>query len=559
MAQDLLAEALRYASYGWKIVPLHDISSGHCSCNKGEDCPSPGKHPRVKDWPNLASNAEDQIIQWWEKWPSANIGVRLGEQSNLIDIEADDEEAERTFFELFDGNPPITPTYKSRRGKHRLFKWKGNLPGGTRGVFKIGNLEFRTGNSNKGMQSVLPPSVHGKTKQVYTWLVHPCDCEIAELPQKVIIRAYNNPEPAVSSGTFSNTNGNGKSQASARMSLYDTAGVGEGNRDNVIYAQACSIWRDQFIIHGEGAFDDERIQAKVYTELSVWNTAKCKPPLDKDVILQKSDGAKQFIRSTSDQYRTKDEHSALVSLGLEWRDGEWWPGRWRAETIDSDPRMVRLFTPALAEIARCDNARKPYVEMTSTDFQKHDYLNDVMLDATGDLILEKYPGFFKDIWNGTPPRKNEPPTVGLRSKLMLDAAKLNASEETKREYVIAERLQSVLATSNQLSEEGEADVYGRPCRDMDGNYWFKFNKVWEPLYKTDDKVGRSELSDLLIGILGVTKKRIVVGGRRVRLMFLGADKYKRLDNYLLEGRRTAGATGDDEEDEGPSTIPLAIG
>ncbi len=52
MAENL-ANALRYAEHGWRVLPVHttipeedDATRLVCSCGR-EDCPSPGKHPRV--------------------------------------------------------------------------------------------------------------------------------------------------------------------------------------------------------------------------------------------------------------------------------------------------------------------------------------------------------------------------------------------------------------------------------------------------------------------------------------------------------------------------------
>jgi hypothetical protein len=40
-----LEAALRYAALGWHILPIHPAAGGLCSCGRGADCTSPGKHP----------------------------------------------------------------------------------------------------------------------------------------------------------------------------------------------------------------------------------------------------------------------------------------------------------------------------------------------------------------------------------------------------------------------------------------------------------------------------------------------------------------------------------
>ena len=54
-AGDLLAAALDYARRGWRVLPLHDVTAGVCSCRDGEACRTPGKHPRLAKWQHVAS------------------------------------------------------------------------------------------------------------------------------------------------------------------------------------------------------------------------------------------------------------------------------------------------------------------------------------------------------------------------------------------------------------------------------------------------------------------------------------------------------------------------
>jgi len=75
----MLDAALAHATAGRRVHPCYeplyvDGEFVRCSCGMA-NCASEGKHPRVLDWPNLATTDEAQIRAWWAKWPNANIGM----------------------------------------------------------------------------------------------------------------------------------------------------------------------------------------------------------------------------------------------------------------------------------------------------------------------------------------------------------------------------------------------------------------------------------------------------------------------------------------------------
>jgi hypothetical protein len=72
---DALDMALRYASAGFRVLPLHRAEHGECSC--GTPCKTPGKHPRTLHGANDATTDETTIRAWWQRWPDANVGMAL--------------------------------------------------------------------------------------------------------------------------------------------------------------------------------------------------------------------------------------------------------------------------------------------------------------------------------------------------------------------------------------------------------------------------------------------------------------------------------------------------
>ena len=87
----MVRAALDYARKGWRVLPLHGINEGgFCTCNQGASCGSPGKHPLVGDWRNVATTDEKAIAAWFDRWPRANLGLVTGEVFDVIDIDSDE-------------------------------------------------------------------------------------------------------------------------------------------------------------------------------------------------------------------------------------------------------------------------------------------------------------------------------------------------------------------------------------------------------------------------------------------------------------------------------------
>jgi hypothetical protein len=134
---DVQQAAKTYASLGWHVLPV-----------KGK-IPASGEGWQFKTTTDV--EAAEVLASIGD-----GIGVQLGSKSGIVDVECDSEEATKQLQDLL-GDLPMTPTFQSSRGCHYLFKWSGDWPAPNKAVFKIGAIEFRTGNS-KAAQSVFPPS-----------------------------------------------------------------------------------------------------------------------------------------------------------------------------------------------------------------------------------------------------------------------------------------------------------------------------------------------------------------------------------------------------------------
>jgi putative DNA primase/helicase len=136
---ELCAAAVGYAAHGWHVVPVRWIDQdGHCSCENGAECASPGKHPVYKDWPHVASCDREEVASWWRpepeglatNWfPFANIGIVTGRSSGIFVVDVDTynggDQTMGGYERRHSAIPETRVHYTSRGGKHFFFKHPG--------------------------------------------------------------------------------------------------------------------------------------------------------------------------------------------------------------------------------------------------------------------------------------------------------------------------------------------------------------------------------------------------------------------------------------------------
>ena len=165
-AQTKLISALRFLTWGWSIIPLcWPNDQGHCGC--GRNHAGAGKAPLTTRGVNDSSDQFDAVMQWWARWPLANIGIDLG-KSGLFVIGPDSVEWEDRFQQQ---GLPETLTAKSGGGEgHYHYYYRKPVDTPQTRLNRSNEYDIQT----QGYM-VAPPSLH-QSGNHYAWL----DPEMAE-------------------------------------------------------------------------------------------------------------------------------------------------------------------------------------------------------------------------------------------------------------------------------------------------------------------------------------------------------------------------------------------
>lgn len=120
-----------------------------------------GKEPVGKDW-GLAQPTLEGIREKLQEFPGRGLGLRLGPESGILDVEEDGPEGADSLRKLFGGRIPETVSWTSSRGTHRIFHRLDAFDVIGKAVFKLPeypDLEFRIGRAGSQTQSACPPTM----------------------------------------------------------------------------------------------------------------------------------------------------------------------------------------------------------------------------------------------------------------------------------------------------------------------------------------------------------------------------------------------------------------
>lgn len=493
----MLEHAMRYAALGWKIVVIHGITDdGRCTCgalHTGSES-SRGKHPMLRNWGKEATSDEDRLCELWDQNPLANVGLLLGPESGVIDVEFDGEEGRATAERLLAGI--VTPTYESGRSVHRLFKWSRELPN----VQKVlaGGLEVRIGGGDRQTQSVLPPSKHHSGAN-YRWLegLSPDECDVADVPAELLALIFNQDAPLFGGN---GTGGGGYSGTGKARVVFSDDAVKEGERNATMLAFACrfayrspdinrpqeqsDLW-DTIAAHNlrkfrppldEAELRDLHRKAIQYAMRATASgaSARAEPPRYEDVMRPETNG-RGTVTAESKDNAPPAERAGYTLHGLVYRNCEWFPGDWRLTVVHGDPVTYRLHVPAWQDLT--DDGTGD-VLLSVDEYSKPDKVARKVQARTKTVILDDRPRVWPAIWNGAITKDEEGNRIearGLKAKLMDTKLDEYPPPIAKRYVELAEYLDEQLEAA---IEETKPDPYGAPVLRPDGCIWFRWRAIW---------------------------------------------------------------------------------
>lgn len=506
----IVENAINYTNRGWNVIALHAPTDKGCTCRRGKECTSIGKHPRHNEWQLKATTDEDQVQKWFDVWPNSNVGVKLGKQSGIIDIECDTSEAERELLTLLGDDPPVVPTFRAGRGKHRLFAWSDDLPEPDKAVWWHGEsrIEFRTGNGDKGAQSVFPPSHHASGK-VYEWLVSPDEADPVTLSSDFMDRLWK------ARGGRENGDVNEEKPLAYYESLQE---VNEGNRSNA----ACSLI-GRWLRDLSDVFNETTI-GTAWVGISGWNIMN-KPPLPETELRSTFDSILRREKARRAGAAYQGVCKKYDKIGEHGPNGD---GEWKITIIESEPRKYKLFSPLWAT-----SAPEGCILIESDDILQPQGIRREALEQADEYLEDAFSKFWKGGRSGKKTDDGKDIILPCWAKRLIDNADRESSPpEAKRPAVVAWYLYNSISKARTAGDDQQPDLNGYPVRMSDGSIVFQFERIWERASMSADKVLRQELTGLLKK-LECTDARFGVEGCRKKFKRISPRSVVKLE-WLVE-------------------------
>lgn len=288
--ENYLKAALWYREKNFSVIPI-----------------KPGdKRPLIK-WEEYQKRiaTREEILQWWAKHPTANIGIVTGPVSNLAVVDIDTEEGRLAIQEYIPSDTPCPIVHTPRDGSHLYFAYPEGLEvRNNAGV--VQGCDFR----GTGGYVVAPPSRNGNGK-AYHWMD---DRNIKTTPKgvlpskyitEVLLKAFKNSlykEGVVTQG-----------QQVATMTTGDHRMFNKGTRDNDLFKVGMAmadghapVWMLQEVLEklalaANPPFPIDEVQIKIQSILS--RIGRRERNISEEV--------REFVLTTNGHFLTTDVHNGL--------------------------------------------------------------------------------------------------------------------------------------------------------------------------------------------------------------------------------------------------------
>ncbi len=302
------------ARLGWAVVPLHSVRpDGRYTCEPhrdGKECRARGKHPRVSDWPDMATTDPEQIAAWAARYPGANLGIATGTASGMIALDVDPKNGgPDSLAELIANHgsmPATTRQITGSGGEHWYFK----APPGMAVTNSAGKLGRGLDVRGDGGLVVVAPS--RSDKGPYRWVpgCAPWETPPAECPPWLVARlgrapAPKGPVPDGARGSFPPASAEVLAAAREALAQHGIAVDGMGGGLHTVHAAA--------ILTHDFALTDE----EAWPLFLEWN-ATCVPPWEPDELRERLSRGRKYGKLPYGCRRTMDTLAAARKIIADW-------------------------------------------------------------------------------------------------------------------------------------------------------------------------------------------------------------------------------------------------
>lgn len=219
----MLEAALRYARAGWRVLPCRA---------KG----AKAKTPHIKGWPNNATTDPGTVKRWWNKWPTALIGLMVPDDIAVIDIDPRNGGSVQALEALAGGALPPTLTAVSGgrdSGRHLYYKrpegFDKSVIGCLPGIDVIVSGRFM----------IAPPSLHPNTGRPYRWENY---TQPAMMPTGLVQALTRTTASAPRQGRGGRVKGAKRGDLSPRERIDRLSKTKPGKRNKALFNTACKAF-----------------------------------------------------------------------------------------------------------------------------------------------------------------------------------------------------------------------------------------------------------------------------------------------------------------------------